>query len=351
MISSYNETNYNRIHRSRMTAGSSAMEDALALAFANRRFLMIPTVTSLASAGLAIAYAMLLSAAGLPTSTPALLAVLLASTLSSIAGFAFSAICGVMLLHVMTDPVQVVEIMMVCSIAIQSLSIAVLWRDIEWRQLLVFLAGGAVGLPFGVGLLLHLGHVGFKDAIGALLIFYAAYVLLKRPLTIEWGCVADLCVGFLGGMGGADDLVRHKGWDKRRQRGIYQPLHPDHADIGTGIDPAHASIRRSGPRLGFRIPGLRPDRSPRDMVRPDDLRAYLRQNLHQHRQFASSRLRSWFAPLNDAAGLYALRHQHQIIAMDHLVAATPAENSFNLIRPVPGDPRGILAGISRQAAR
>jgi hypothetical protein len=53
----------------------------------------------LVSAAIVIAYAALLPQDSLPSSAPALGAVLLASTLSSIAGFAFSAICGAMLLH------------------------------------------------------------------------------------------------------------------------------------------------------------------------------------------------------------------------------------------------------------
>jgi len=189
---------------------------------------------TLGSAAIVIAYAALLPRDTLPTSAPALGAVLLASTLSSIAGFAFSAICGVMLLHMMSDPLQVVETMMVCSIAIQSLSVVALWRDIEWHEVLMFVAGGMIGLPFGVWLLLNLGHYGFKEAVGTLLTAYAAYALLKRPVTIRsGGNILDACVGFLGGITGGlagfpgatvTIWCGMRGWDKRRQRGIYQPF-------------------------------------------------------------------------------------------------------------------------------
>ena len=37
--------------------------------------------------------------------------------------------------------------------------------------------------------------------------------------------------------------------------------------------------------------------------------------------------------------------------MDHLIPATPAQDFLDPIRPVAGDPFGIRAGISRQAAR
>jgi uncharacterized protein len=235
-------------------AGASGMHETMLLAVARQqraeylrtmgagmlqflkrpRVMFVAIVVAVASAALVVGYATLLSRIGVPASAVALFAVLLASTLSSIAGFAFSAICGVMLLQLINDPVQVVEIMMVCSIAIQSLSVAVLWRDIAWRDVLTFVVGGAFGLPIGVGLLLHLGQFGFKEAIGGLLTCYAAYVLFQRPLSIKsCGNVADVCAGFLGGITGGlagfpgaavTIWCGMKGWDKRRQRGVYQPF-------------------------------------------------------------------------------------------------------------------------------
>jgi uncharacterized membrane protein (DUF2068 family) len=241
---------------------------------------------ALVSAAIVIAYAALLPRDNLPSSAPALGAVLLASTLSSIAGFAFSAICGVMLLHMMSDPLQVVETMMVCSIAIQSLSVAALWCDVEWRELLKFLAGGTIGLPFGVWLLLNLGHVGFREAVGTLLTAYAAYALLKRPVTIRsGGNLVDACVGFLGGITGdrwtgwlsrrlGDDLVRHARLGQAAPARSLPTLHPAHAGLGAFADPDHAPLRnterRSEPRATSRVCSGGPTRH---VVRPRDLQA------------------------------------------------------------------------------
>ena len=167
------------------------------------RVVLAATAVALLSIAVVVAYAMLLSAEGRSASTLCLLAVLLAATLSSIAGFAFSAVCGVMLLQIMSDPIQVVEVMIVCSIAIQSVSVAVLWRDIDWRRLVIFLAGGVIGLPIGVWLLLHLEQLWFKEAIGGLLIAYAAFRLLRRPWVVRSNSsLADACIGFLGGITG-----------------------------------------------------------------------------------------------------------------------------------------------------
>src|SRR5499427_5407595 len=163
-----------------------------------------------------------------------MLAVLLASMVSSIAGFAFSALCGALLFHLMENPVYTVQVMIVCSIAIQSLSVAALWRSIDWRSLPVFLIGGVLGVPAGVYLLLQLPTGTYRHVIGGLLIVYAGYLLLRRPSqTLRSGPLSDACAGFLGGLTGGlagfpgasvTIWCGLKGWDKAHQRGVYQPF-------------------------------------------------------------------------------------------------------------------------------
>jgi uncharacterized protein len=158
----------------------------------------------------------------------------LASLLSSIAGFAFSAICGAMLFHLSDDPVQVVQVMVMCSIANQ---IAMTWaarRDIIWRELVVYLAGGAVGLAGGVWLLLNTDHARYAPALGLFLLGYGLYMLLRKPLVIRRQHAAlDFVTGLLGGItGGAAGFpgafvtiwCSMKGWDKARQRAVFQPF-------------------------------------------------------------------------------------------------------------------------------
>ena len=227
--------------------------------FAARRFGTAAVLLGTSGVALLIGYWAVLSDAGVHVPALALLAILLASTLSSIGGFAFSAISGAMLLHLMTGQVMIVEIMLVCSIAIQSLSVAVLWRSIDWRGVAVFLAGGVVGLPVGVYLLTHLPITGFRLAIGVLLTVYALYTLLRRPVTLRIKSrVADACVGLVGGVTGGlaafpgaavTVWCGMKGWDKTRQRGVYQPfiLMMQFAAIGLiqimpKHSPAHAAI-------------------------------------------------------------------------------------------------------------
>ncbi len=183
---------------------------------------------------LLIAESAVLSAQGIRDVVFSLIAVLVASTVSSIAGFAFSALCGALLFHLMESPVYAVQVMIVCSIAIQLLSVAALWRSIDWRSLPVFLTGGVLGVPAGVYLLLNLHSGVYRDVIGGLLIAYGGYLLLRRrPRSLRTGPLSDACAGFLGGLTGGLAAFPGafvtiwcglKGWDKARQRGVYQPF-------------------------------------------------------------------------------------------------------------------------------
>jgi uncharacterized membrane protein YfcA len=184
--------------------------------------------------GFLIAEGAALSLLGHERSAAPLAAILLASAASSIAGFAFSALCGALLFHLMDDPVYVVQVMIVCSIAIQLFSVAALRHAIDWRSLPVFLIGGIAGVPAGAWLLLHLPTGIYRHVIGALLIVYGCYLLLRWPTrALRTGPLADACAGFLGGFTGGlagfsgafvTIWCGLKGWDKARQRGVYQPF-------------------------------------------------------------------------------------------------------------------------------
>ena len=191
-------------------------------------------VVAVAGIGFLVAEGAVLSAQGAHGIVYAMIAVFAASTVSSIAGFAFSALCGALLFHLMDTPVYVVHVMIVCSIAIQMLSVATLWRTIDWRCLAVFLIGGFLGVPAGVYLLLHLPTTTYRTVIGSLLIIYGSYLLLRPTArSLRLGPVSDVCAGFLGGITGGlagfpgafvTIWCGLKGWDKAHQRGVYQPF-------------------------------------------------------------------------------------------------------------------------------
>jgi uncharacterized membrane protein YfcA len=180
------------------------------------------------------AYTGILAAMNAAVSVWAMAAVFVAALTSSIAGFAFSAICGAMLFHLLADPLQVVKIMMLCSVAGQALMVWSLRGDIRWRELAPFLVGAAAGLPLGVHVLLNSRPGLYLQVIGGLLLLYAVYMILRRPLVVQRQHVAwDGLAGFLGGVtGGAAAFpgafvtiwCSFKGFSKERQRGLYQPF-------------------------------------------------------------------------------------------------------------------------------
>ncbi len=164
----------------------------------------------------------------------AFLAVFMASLLSSIAGFAFSTICGAMLFPLLDRPVHVVQIMLVCSIAIQSLSVLSLRNLIDWQHLGRFVVGGIAGLPIGIYLLMNIRVVAYQHVIGVFLIGYGLYMIARRPSSLRIdSAIGDCLVGFCGGVTGGFAAFPGafvtiwcglKGWDKSRQRGVFQPF-------------------------------------------------------------------------------------------------------------------------------
>lgn len=161
-------------------------------------------------------------------------AVFAASLLSSVAGFAFSALCGAMLFQFRHDPVAVVQIMLLCSLANQCLSVWLLRRDILWRPLLPFLLPGAAGVLCGVFVLLHLRIDTYVRVLGCILVVYGCFMLIRRPITLQRaGIAGDVISGFLGGLLGGLAAIpgtpvsiwcAMRGWDKTRQRALFQPF-------------------------------------------------------------------------------------------------------------------------------
>jgi uncharacterized protein len=159
--------------------------------------------------------------------------IFIAASLSSTVGFAFSAIAAAMILHLVSDTVEAVQIMMVASIAIQAYSVAGMWRTISLRACAPFLIGGIATMPAGTYLLLSFRPQAYIFSMGLALALYGAYMLFKQPPSIKTGGVlTDLAVGALGGITGplaafpgafVTIWCGMRGWDKVAQRSVYQP--------------------------------------------------------------------------------------------------------------------------------
>ena len=147
---------------------------------------------------------------------------------SGFAGFAFSAVAGAFLLHVM-PPTEAVPLMMACSIMVQGASLVTLRNSMRWR-------GGALGIPPSIYLLHHVDTWTFRVGFGAFLVMSAAYILFRptvASLRDVQSRLRDGAVGFAGGvigrltaMPGALPTIwcDLRGLAKEHQRGVVQPF-------------------------------------------------------------------------------------------------------------------------------
>ncbi len=166
--------------------------------------------------------------------TIATAAVVLGSALvSSIAGFAFSALAGSALAYFNLDPVSAVRMIVLCSCSIQLYAVWKLRASIRWSPLWPLLLSGALTVPLGVWLLVRLNASFYAAGLGLLLISYSSYALLRRETqVVRGGTWAAVVAGVLGGLtGGLAGLpgpsvtiwCSMRGWDRHQQRAVYQP--------------------------------------------------------------------------------------------------------------------------------
>lgn len=162
-----------------------------------------PTLSVLAFAGASLAAALYGPSHGSPD--PAVMfAIMFASLTAGIAGLAFSAICGAVLLHVIADPFRVLSLMMICSLANQLLTVWTLRNNVSWRRLGGLIVGGAAGIGPGVWALIHVDQRLVAHGIGLILFAYAANLIVgKLPRLAVDSRWADAAVGFVAAGFGA----------------------------------------------------------------------------------------------------------------------------------------------------
>jgi len=155
------------------------------------------------------------------------------SLAAGLAGFAFSAITGAILFHLVA-PIDAVPLLLACSITTQLFSISKLWHTMQWRQCLPYLIGGFAGIPIGAELLRAFDAHIFAAGFGFFLICYSLYMLLRPHFIVRGGGrYFEVAAGFAGGItGGATAfpgaipavLCSLRGLSKLDQRGIVQPF-------------------------------------------------------------------------------------------------------------------------------
>lgn len=162
------------------------------------------------------------------------IAVFCGAFVSGLAGFAFSAVAGAVLLHVL-PPLEAVPLMMACSIAVQATNLWALRKHIRWKESLILVSGGLLGVPIAVWLLQVADARVFRDAFGLAVACYATYMLFRPGLShrLQMDAGRKALIGFSGGfvggltaMPGAIPTIwcDIHGVPKTEQRGMVQPF-------------------------------------------------------------------------------------------------------------------------------
>jgi uncharacterized protein len=154
---------------------------------------------------------------------------------SSMAGFAFSAVAGAILLHLLR-PSEAIPLMMACSISVQASNLVIMRNQMRWKQSLFLIAGGVLALPFALALLQGGNTHILRIAFGVLITLYAAYSLFRpasRPSEATAHKGRDVLIGFGGGLVGGLTAMPGavptiwcdlQGVPKDQQRGLVQPF-------------------------------------------------------------------------------------------------------------------------------
>lgn len=152
---------------------------------------------------------------------------------SGLTGFAAGLVVSGIWLHIMT-PVQTAVLIAAYGIVNQGYGIWKVRKSLQWRRILPFVIGGAVGVPLGAYLVTYLNPMHLRTGVGALLIAYSTYTLARPNLTpIKSTPALDSIIGVLNGLlggltglGGVISTVwcQLGGGPKDAQRAIFQPV-------------------------------------------------------------------------------------------------------------------------------
>jgi uncharacterized membrane protein YfcA len=163
-----------------------------------------------------------------------LLATFAGALVAGLTGFAFGLVVSAIWLYILT-PLQTATLIIAFGLLVQGYSVWKLRGKLDWRRLWPFMAGAVLGVPVGVGVLTWANPVHVRMGVGAFLVLYSLYALLRPAILAvkAGGAAADAGVGFLNGvLGGITGLAGIlviiwcglRGWSKDVQRAVFQPV-------------------------------------------------------------------------------------------------------------------------------
>ena len=163
-----------------------------------------------------------------------LLATFAGALVAGLSGFAFGLVVSSIWLYILT-PLQTATMIIAFGLIVQGYSVWKLRRALDWKRLWPFVTGAVLGAPVGVSILTWANPAHLRAGVGALLVLYSLYALLRPTIAPvkAAGAAVDAGVGFLNGvLGGITGLAGIlvtiwcglRGWPKDVQRTVFQPV-------------------------------------------------------------------------------------------------------------------------------
>ena len=172
---------------------------------------------------------------GLPLELPLFLFATFAGALvAGLSGFAFGLVAASIWLYILT-PLQTATLIIAFGLIVQGYAVWKLRRALDWKKLIPFMLGAALGVPVGVFILTWANPAHVRIGVGAFLVLYSLYALFRPAINPvrAGGAAADAGVGLLNGvLGGITGLAGIlvtiwcglRGWPKEVQRTVFQPV-------------------------------------------------------------------------------------------------------------------------------
>jgi uncharacterized membrane protein YfcA len=152
---------------------------------------------------------------------------------SGLSGFAMGLVVSGVWLHIIA-PDQNALLIVLCGMVTQGSGIWRVRHAVNWRTILPFILGGAVGVAAGTALLATINQETVRLSIGILLIVYSLYGIARPAISAPEGGVAarvgvGVVNGLIGGMTGLGGIAmtvwgQLRGGSKDAQRAIFQPV-------------------------------------------------------------------------------------------------------------------------------
>ncbi|HWX37110.1 MAG TPA: sulfite exporter TauE/SafE family protein [Steroidobacteraceae bacterium] len=162
-----------------------------------------------------------------------LLGTFAAAFVTGLAGFAFGMVAASIWPFAL-PPAQTTTLIVAYALLVQGYATWRLRAAIDYKRLLPFVFGSAIGIPIGVFILEYVRPAYIRTGVGVLLIAFSLYNL-TRPRFREMkglGRGGDVGVGILNGVLGASTglggilpviWTTLCGWTRDEQRGVHQP--------------------------------------------------------------------------------------------------------------------------------